>query len=66
MTRVEQLQHEITSLPPGEYQQFREWFLEREWLAWDRQIEADSASGKLDFLLEEARQEKRQGRLRPL
>ena len=36
------------------------------WDAWDRQIEKDSASGKHDFLVKEAEEEKEQGGLRPL
>ncbi len=32
--------------------------------AWDKQIEADSASGKLDFLFEEAEKERAAGTLR--
>ena len=30
------------------------WFTERDWKAWDHQIEQDAGSGKLDFLLDEA------------
>jgi hypothetical protein len=66
MTRVEQLEEAVDSLPAEEYRQFRNWFFERDWAEWDRQIEADSAAGKLDFLFSEAEEEKRQGRLRPL
>jgi hypothetical protein len=66
MTRVEQLEEAVDSLPADEYRQFRNWFFERDWAEWDRQIEKDSASGKLDFLLNEAEEEKQQGRLRPL
>ena len=66
MTRVEQLEEVVDSLAAEEYRQFRDWFLERDWDIWDRQIEADSTSGKLNFLLNEAAEEKRQGRLRPL
>lgn len=33
--------------------------------AWDRRMELDSKSGKLDFLAEEARQESNQNKLRP-
>jgi hypothetical protein len=32
--------------------------------AWDKQIEADAASGKLDFLFEEAEKERTRGTLR--
>lgn len=66
MTHIEKLEQEVASLPIDEYRQFRNWFLERDWVEWDRQIEEDSASGKLDFLLKEAEDEKRQGRLRSL
>ena len=33
---------------------------------WDKQIEADSQSGKLDFLVKEAMDEKSRGKLREL
>jgi hypothetical protein len=66
MTRVEQLEEAVGSLPVDEYRQFRDWFIEREWSEWDKQIASDSDSGKLDFLLEEAANEKMQGRLHPL
>jgi hypothetical protein len=66
MTRVEQLEQTIAALPVDEYRQLCNWILQRDWEQWDRQIEADSVSGKLDFLLKEADEEKLQGRLRPL
>lgn len=58
MSKLEVIQDEIEALPPEDYAQLRKWFGERDWKAWDKQIEADSASGKLDFLLEEARDAK--------
>jgi hypothetical protein len=66
MKTLEKIQSEVKSLTPEEYACFREWFLERDWERWDRQIELDSASGKLDFLIEEAFAEKAQGKLRDL
>lgn len=66
MTRVEQIEQAIDSLPTDEYRQFRAWFLERECTEWEKQIEADSNSGKLDFLIDEANNEKVQGKLRQL
>ncbi|MCY3024017.1 MAG: hypothetical protein NTW87_33985 [Planctomycetota bacterium] len=39
-------------------------YARKDWEEWDRQIKADSAAGKLDFLVEEALAEKRTGRLR--
>ena len=66
MTKVEEIEMAVSALPEKEYAQFREWFFERDWEKWDRQIEADSASGKLDFLVREARNAKDSGRLESL
>ena len=40
--------------------------VERDWEEWDAQIERDSKAGKLDFLINEARQDKESGNTRPL
>ena len=64
MTRIEEIENAVASLPVKEYRQFREWFLERDWAQWDKQIEADSESGKLLFLVKEAMEEKNRGDLR--
>ncbi|MBM4331805.1 MAG: hypothetical protein FJ117_11385 [Deltaproteobacteria bacterium] len=66
MTKIEEIEHAVDLLPIEEYPQFHKWFLERDWSAWDLQIEADSAAGKLDFLLKEAGGEKKLGRLKDL
>ncbi len=66
MTAVEKIRSEIESLSPEEYADLRLWFFERDWEQWDRQIEEDAESGKLDFLIEEAFAEKGQGRLKEL
>ena len=66
MTRIEELELAVAALPEGEYDQFRSWFLERDWEKWDRQIEADAKAGKLDFLIQEAFQAKRENQLRDL
>jgi hypothetical protein len=66
MTRIEEIENAVASLPVEEYRKFREWFLERDWAQWDKQIEADSESGKLDFLVKEAMEEKDRGDLRDL
>jgi hypothetical protein len=54
MTRLEELEMAITSLPEEDYSRIRRWFLDRDWEKWDREIEADAESGKLDFLRQEA------------
>jgi hypothetical protein len=66
MTKLREIELAIDSLPEEEYGEFRRWFLERDWAKWDRQIEADSASGKLDFLITEAQEAKAKGTLKPL
>ena len=50
-------------LTEEEYREFRHWFLERDWEQWDRQMEADSRTGKLDFIVREALEAKKQGKL---
>lgn len=54
MTRLETLEEEIKKLDPGELAQLRDWIVEQDWEQWDRQIEADSAAGKLDAFFDEA------------
>lgn len=66
MTQVEQIKAEIEALPQQDFEQLREWFAEKDWQLWDRQIEKDSAEGKLDFLRQEAMAAKAQGELQEL
>jgi len=63
---VEKIKVAIQSLPKDEYRQLRDWFSQRDWELWDRKIENDSQQGKLDFLVEEALQEKEKGQLKLL
>jgi hypothetical protein len=42
------------------------WIHERDWKDWDRQLEEDVATGKLDFLVAEAKEEKKNGILKEL
>lgn len=66
MAKVDEIKTAIESLPEDEFVQLREWFSEKDWEKWDRQIEKDSESGKLDFLIAEALEEKRTGKLKDL
>lgn len=66
MIRVQEIHAAIESLPRDEYVQLRDWFLERDWAEWDKQIEEDSKAGKLDFLFDEAMREKAKGNLKEL
>jgi hypothetical protein len=64
MSTLRELESAVKSLSGQRYDRFRKWFLERDWALWDRQIEADSAAGRLEFLAREARDEKDSGKLR--
>lgn len=48
MAKVEALEEEIKKLSREELVQLREWLLERDAQEYDRQIEQDAASDKLD------------------
>jgi hypothetical protein len=54
MTKIEEIETAVASLPVQDYRQFREWFIERDWAHRDKQIQADAEAGKLDFLVQEA------------
>jgi hypothetical protein len=41
---------------------FRKWFVEYDAAAWDKQLEADVAAGRLDALANEALREHKAGR----
>ena len=66
MSKVEQLEQQIQTLSPEELAQFRAWFAEFDWEMWDRQLERDVASGKLDELAEKALRDHASGKSTPL
>lgn len=66
MSRVEALKAEIEKLPKADASELLHWLAERDWEGWDKEIEADSQSGRLDFLTREAREEKFKDRLKAL
>ena len=66
MTKLEALEEEIKKLSPEELAQLREWLLERDAEEWDREIERDAASGKLDKLFEKSLADHRAGKTREI
>ncbi|MGH8474217.1 MAG: hypothetical protein ACRERS_03455 [Methylococcales bacterium] len=66
MTELERIQIEIASLPEQDFKQLKDWIEDKDWEVWDRQIEADSANGKLDFLKREALEAQAKGLLQEL
>lgn len=66
MTRIADIESAIEKLTEDEFKELRQWFMEKEWKKWDNQIERDSETGKLDFLIKEALEEKDKGKLKAL
>ena len=62
MSQVEMLEQTIKQLSPSELAAFRSWFIEFDAAEWDRQIEADSETGKLDRLAQCAIEEHKAGK----
>jgi hypothetical protein len=66
MTKLEQITKSVETLSDEEIKAFSAWFDELRWQRWDRQIEKDSESGKLDKLLDSVRAEIAAGKTTPL
>ena len=66
MGATEKLELLVKSLSPEELAKFRAWFAEFDAELWDRQIEADTAAGKLDRLIDESMAEHKANKSRPL
>ena len=66
MTEIKEIQQRIRRLSRSELTAFRDWFLNYDAEAWDRQIERDAAAGRLDELADEARSAHEAGRTKPL
>jgi len=55
MSTVLEIQEAASRLQEHDQEALLSWLLDRE-AEWDRRIERDAASGKLDFLAEQARE----------
>ncbi len=66
MMLVKQIKKEIEDLSREDFLQLLSWLQEKGWTKWDNEIEKDSQSGQLDFLIREAKEEKYGDRLREL
>ena len=60
---VEEIEHAIRSLSANEFVQIAERFHALEQERWDAELDRDASSGKLDFLVEEAQEDRTHGRL---
>jgi hypothetical protein len=59
---VEEIENAIGRLNREDYARLIEWLQEQQ--EWDKQMDRDAASGRLDFLREEARSDRDAGLLR--
>ena len=57
MSKMDELKAAIENLPNEEFAEIYRWMSEMNWERWDREIEADSQNGKLDFLVRESRED---------
>ena len=66
MGDVEKIVQDVRALSPEELAQFRAWFLEYDWAAWDRRFERDVQAGTLDHLADKALRDHAAGKTKPL
>jgi hypothetical protein len=66
MSKIDELKADIERLPSEELAELFRWLSAREWESWDKEIDADSQAGRLDFLVREAREEKAKGTLKDM
>lgn len=66
MMNVETIKEQIAELDSVSFAKLRDWFIEFDHARWDKQIEADSNNGKLDFLIDAALAEHNAGKSRDL
>ena len=63
---VEEIEAAVRKLPAGEQYRLAKRLQDVLWEAWERQIEKDAASGRLDHVLSEVEADIARGRTRPL
>ena len=63
---VQELEAAVSQLSPEDLARFAEWFENYKADEWDRQIEDDAETGRLDHLMREAEEDIAAGRVRPL
>ena len=66
MISVETMEEQIAELDNVSFAKLRDWIIEFDHARWDKQIEADSNAGKLDFLIDAALAEHHAGKSRDI
>jgi hypothetical protein len=63
---VKEIESAISELPPAQVAELADWFDTYRAQLWDKQIEQDLDSGRLQTLLDEAKRDLESGRCDPL
>jgi len=63
---LEEIEAAIVKLPKEDFEKLSAWIIQMHQTDWDRQIEEDSESGALEFLIREISDDVDQERTRPL
>ena len=66
MSTVVEIESAIKQLPPGDKWNLIHRLHDALWQDWDKQIEADAAAGRLDYLVQEVEADIAAGRVKPL
>ena len=66
MISIEEIEKEIINLSHQDFSVFRKWFYKYDSDEWDKEIEEDANSGKLDKLAMEALEEHKSGRTKEI
>jgi len=66
MSTVQEIETAVQKLKPQEIHEVADWLQELREELWDKQIDADAKAGRLDKLMEEAKQDYLAGRCKPL
>jgi hypothetical protein len=64
MSTVTEIKRAIQKLPSKDRSKLTTWIVEQDSDAWDKQMAADAAAGKLDFLIAEAAAARKTSKLR--
>ncbi len=64
MTTVEEIELAAAQLAPADFDRLASWVNEHQHQLWKQQLESDAKMGRLDFLFNEAANERQAGQLR--
>lgn len=62
MSTIEEIESAVSKLAPSDYEKFRQWLADYHNQKWDKEMEEDARSGRLDALAKEALDDLKNGR----